>query len=107
MLTFTRTTQGAEAADGTFGAPTISTIMGEGIVVRGKSQEYEAAGLTRIAGPTILFTPSAYPLRAYTEEFVLPGDTTAINSVTFTVTKVLSVVAPDGFVVVARIAIEV
>ena len=44
MITFTRTTLGAEAADGTFGADTVTTIDGDGILVRGTPQEYEAAG---------------------------------------------------------------
>lgn len=105
MMTFTRTTLGVEAADGTFGADTTTTIDGEGILVRGTPQEYEAAGLVLKSAPTVLFTPSEYPLSAFTPEFVLPGDTTVINDVTFTVKAVLSVVAPDGYVIISRIAV--
>jgi hypothetical protein len=107
MMTFTRTVRGTEAADGTFGADTTSTITGDGMLVQGSPQEYEAAGLTRVVGVTVLFTPSAYPLSAYTDEFVQAGDKTEINGVTFTVKKVLSVVAPDGYVIVSRIALGV
>jgi hypothetical protein len=105
MITFTRTVQSVEAADGSFGEPTVTTITGEGILVKGTPQEYETAGLVLTSMPTILFTPSAYPLRAFTPEFVLPGDTVVINLTTFTVTAVLSVVAPDGYVIVSRIAV--
>ena len=105
-MIFTRTTLGAEGVDGTFAASTVTTIVGDGLVVRGKPQEYEAAGLAQVLGPTVLFTPTAYPLAAFTTAFVLPGDTTSINGVPLTVAKVLSVVAPDGYVIVARIALR-
>ena len=104
-MIFARFEQGVEAADGTFGTPTQTTVSGEGVLVAGDPQEYEAMGLTLSSGPTVLFTPHAYPLRAFTSEFVLPGDTTEINGVTFTVKAVLKVVAPDGYVVTSRIAI--
>lgn len=106
-MIFTRTTQGTEQSDGTFSAPTTSTITGDGILVKSDPQEYAAAGLLLLSGPTVLFTPTDYPLRAYTEEFVLPGDVTTINGVDFTVSAVLKVVAPDGYVVVSRIALKV
>lgn len=107
MITFTRTALGVEAADGTFSDDTVTTITGDGILVKGTPQEYEAAGLVLKSAPTVLFTPSQYPLRAFTPEFVLPGDTTVINDVTFTVKAILSVVAPDGYVIVSRIAVGV
>jgi len=107
MMTFTRTVLGTEAADGTFGADTVTTITGDGILVKGTPQEYAAAGLVLTSGPTVLFTPTDYPLSAFTPEFVLPGDTTVINDVTFTVKAVLSVVAPDGYVIISRIAVGV
>lgn len=106
-MTFTRTLQSAEAADGTFGAPVTTTITGDGILVAGDPQEYTDAGLIRTSSPTVLFTPTSYPLRAFTPEFVLPGDTTVINGVTFTVKAILKVVAPDGYVIVSRIAVGV
>lgn len=106
-MIFTRTVQSTEAADGTFGAPTITTISGDGMLVKGDPQEYIAQGLTLMSGPTVLFTPDTYPLRVYTAEFVLPGDTTEINGVTFTVSAILLVVAPDGYVIVSRIAVRV
>lgn len=106
-MIFTRTTQSVESDDGTFGAPSVVTISGEGMLVTGNPQEYAAMELSMTSGPTVLFTPDAYPLRAYTPEFVLPGDVTAINGINFVVNKVLKVVAPDGFVVVSRIALKV
>lgn len=106
-MTFTRTLQSAEAADGTFGAPVVTTITGDGILVAGTPQEYKDAGLVQTSGPTVLFTPTSYPLRAFTPEFVLPGDTTVVNGVTFTVKAILKVVAPDGYVIVSRIAVGV
>ena len=105
-ITVTRSVPSAEASDGTFGAPTVTSIDGTGIFVQGTPQEYEAAGLTRTAGPTLLFTPTDYPLRAFTPEFVLPGDTAEIDGMTFTVTAILKVVAPDGEVIVSRIALS-
>jgi len=104
-MIFTRTTQSTEDSSGRFGAPTVTTIEGAGILVTGDPQEYEAMQLSMTIGPTVLFTPATYPLRAFTDEFVLPGDTTEINSVVFTVKAILKVVAPDGYVIVSRIAI--
>ena len=105
-MTFTRTVQSAEGTDGTFGAPTVTTIVGDGMLVAGDPQEYAAVGLAIISGPTVLFTPTTYPLKAFTSEFVLPGDKTTINDIEFTVSKILKVVAPDGYVIMARIALE-
>lgn len=105
-MTFTRTVQGDEDTGGNLGAPTITTIVGEGMLVAGDPQEYAAVGLAIISGPTVLFTPSDYLLQAFTSEFVLPGDKTTINSIEFTVSKILKVVAPDGYVIMARIALE-
>jgi hypothetical protein len=74
-------------------------------MMSGDPEEYAAAELVLDTTPLIGFTPSGYPLRAFTPEFVLPSDTTEINGVTFTVAKIMKVVAPDGFVVFARIAV--
>jgi hypothetical protein len=50
--------------------------------------------------PTLLTTPSAYPLRANTDEFVLPGDTVSWNNITYTV-KDVDAVAPVARIIVA------
>jgi hypothetical protein len=71
----------------------------------GDPVQYAALGLVLDTTPVIGFTPNGYPLKAFTPEFVLPGDTTPINGVPFTVVKLLKVVAPDGFVVYSRIAV--
>lgn len=106
MIVFTRSRPGTydEPTD-TWSAPTLSTIVGEGILMSGDPEEFAAQELILETTPVIGFTPNDYPLRAFTEEFVLPGDTTVINAVTFTVAKLLKVVAPDGFVVFSRIAV--
>lgn len=105
-MTFSRVTPGTEASDGTFDTPATTTIVGDGMLVAGDPQEYAAVGLAIISGPTVLFTPTTYPLKAFTSEFVLPGDKTTINDIEFTVSKILKVVAPDGYVIMARIALE-
>ena len=105
-ITFTRTTPGTEAADGTFTGAATTTIVGDGILVQGDPQAYARLGLTQAAAPCILFAPSGYPLKAYTDEFVLPGDTTVINSTTYVVREVIKTVAPDGYVVLAKIAVS-
>lgn len=105
-MDFTRQRPGtySESTD-TWSAPTSTVISGEGIVMSGDPEEYAAQELVLSTTPMIGFTPDAYPLRAFTPEFVMPGDTTPINGVTFTVAKILKVVAPDGFVVYSRIAV--
>ena len=50
----------------------------------GNPEEYAAPGLILEKTPLIGFTPDDYPLKAFTPEFVMPGDTTIINGVTFT-----------------------
>lgn len=105
VMRFTRTAAGVEGPDGRFTAPAPTQIEGRALVVKGAPQEYAVAGLTQILGPTVLFTPTTYPLAAYTTAFVLPGDTTEINGTVLTVMKVLSLVAPDGYVILARIAL--
>src|SRR5665811_154029 len=98
-IVFTRSRPGIfDPATGNFGSPVVTTIPGEGILMTGDPEQYAALGLVLETTPVVGFTPAVYPLRAYTPEFVLPGDTTPINGVPFTVVKLLKVVAPDGFV---------
>ena len=105
-VVFTRTSPGVfDPATGNFSSPVVTTIAGEGILMTGDPEQYAALGLVLETTPVVGFTPSVYPLRAYTPEFVLPGDTAPINGVTFTAKKILKVVAPDGFVIYSRIAV--
>jgi hypothetical protein len=102
-ITFTRIEETLDPVTGLVTVST-STITGSAIQVRPSASRYAAVGLSVAANPSLLFTPSAYPLRANTDEFVMPGDTVVWNTKTWTVRDV-DTVSPDGFVVVARIAI--
>jgi len=104
-MTFSRVSPGTEAADGTFTGAATTTITGDGILVQGDPQEYARLGLTLATAPCVLFAPSGYPLQAFTDEFVRPGDVTTINGATYTVRAILKTVAPDGYVVLAKIAV--
>lgn len=107
MIVFTRERPGThDAATDTWTAPVTTTIVGEGILMSGDPEEYAAQELILETTPVVGFSPNDYPLRAFTPEFVLPGDTTIINDVIFTVAKLLKVVAPDGFVIYSRIAVQ-
>lgn len=109
-VVFTRFTPGSgydPLTDNYAVPPVITTISGGGIVMTGDPEEYAANNLIVSTTPLVGFTPSVYPLRAFTTEFVMPGDTTPINGVTFTVVKILKVVAPDGGVIYSKIAVGV
>lgn len=103
MITFTRVTQTQDEATGLL-TPVTTTITGEAVQVRGNPQRYAALGLRLDTMPTLLVTPSTYPLLAHTGAFVLPGDTTEWNGESYTV-KDVDPVAPDGRVIVARVVV--
>lgn len=106
--TFTRFTPGSgyDSATDTFAVPPVTlTIPGAGIVTTGDPEEYAANNLIVSTTPLVGFTPTAYPLKAFTDEFVLPGDTIQLNGEGFTVVKILKVVAPDGGVIYSKIAV--
>lgn len=106
MITFTRQSPGTlDPSTGTWTTPPATTITGSAIQVRGNPQRYAALELILSTMPTLLFTPTSYGLRAFTAEFVMPGDTVVWNGVTFTV-RDIDPVAPDGFVIVARIVVS-
>lgn len=106
MIVFTRSIPGTyDEAHDTWTAPSTTAIAGEGILMSGDPEEFAAQELILDTTPVVGFTPATYPLRAYTPEFVMPGDQTVINNVLFTVAKILKVVAPDGFVIYSRIAV--
>lgn len=85
--------------------PVTVTITGGGIVMTGDPEEYAAQSLVVSTTPLIGFTPTVYPLKAFTDAFVMMGDTTEINGEPFTVVKILKVVAPDGGVIYSKIAV--
>jgi hypothetical protein len=103
MITFTRTTMTHDPEAETV-TPTTSTITGNAIQVRGNPARYGALGLTQSTHPTLLFTPTSYNLKAFTTAFVQPGDVVAWNDEDYTVRDV-DPVAPDGFVILARIIV--
>lgn len=104
MITFTRTVPNVSPS-GQAGTPTVTTIPGEGVIVGGIASQYEGLGLDESMSPTVLFTPTGYPQRAFTDDTVKRGDTCVINSKVFTAQKVF-VTAPDGFVVIARVIVS-
>lgn len=106
MIVFTRSAPGTyDGATETWSNPVTTAIAGEGILMSGDPEEFAAQELILETTPVVGFTPEGYPLRAFTPEFVLPGDKTVINNVGFTVAKLLKVVALDGFVIYSRIAV--
>lgn len=108
MITFSRTVPGVyDPPTGAWSDPTTTTITGEGIVKKdGDPARYLALNLILAQAPTIFFTPHTN-LRAWTPEFVMPGDTTVLNGITFTVRDVAPF-APDGkYVVTSNIIVSV
>jgi len=106
VIAFTRNLPGTyDEAHDTWSAPSTKVITGEGILMSGDPEVFAAEELILETTPVVGFTPDDYPLRAYTDEFVKPGDTTVINDVLFTVAKILKVVAPDGYVIYSQIAV--
>lgn len=104
--TFTRVTPGTyDPATNTTASPTTSTITGSAIQVRGNPQRYAALGLVLSTMPTLFFTPDTYPLAANGSAFVLPGDTVTWASQTYVVQDV-EPIAPDGYVIAARIVVS-
>lgn len=104
---FTRTTPGAyDASTDTAAPPTKSTIAGVCIKSKSNPQRYGALGLDLVTMPTLFVVPSVFPLRAYSPEFVLPGDVVVWNGVSYTV-KDCDPLALDGGVISARIVVAV
>lgn len=105
MITFTRLTLTIDPAT-ELATPTTTTITGSAIQVKGDPRRYEADGLTLSTMPTLFFTPTSYALRAFTDEFVKPGDTVVWQTTTYVV-RAVDPLAPDGFVIAARIIVAV
>jgi hypothetical protein len=102
-VTFTRRTVTMDESTGQT-TETTSTITGGAIQVRGRPDTYRALSLIESSAPTLLFTPTTYNLHAGSDEFVMPGDEVTWAGETYTARDV-SPVAPDGFVIAARIVV--
>lgn len=105
-LSFTREKPGT--FDGTTeqwtSPPSETSIACKGIEVGADPERYAALGLSLETMPTLFVIPDVYPLKAFTAEFILPGDRTTWNGVSMIV-KSVDPVAPDGGVVSARIVV--
>lgn len=100
MLTFTRTSQSYDPETG-LNTPTVTTITGSAIEVRGDPQRYRALDLDLATQPTLFFAPTTYG------ETPEPGDVVvwpATNGSAYTV-KDVARIAPDGVTIAARIVI--
>jgi hypothetical protein len=104
MITFTRTRQAVDEATGQV-TPTVTTVTGAAIQVRGIPQRYAALGLTLATMPTLFFTPTDYNLAAGSDQFVLPGDVTTWAG-QVAVARDVDPIAPDGVVIAARIVVS-
>lgn len=105
-VTFTRATQGyASTTDVT--TLTETTITGNATAVRGNPQRYAAQGLVLATMPTLLIAAEDYGLVAFSEDFVRPGDTVEwpTGSGTIYTVRDVEIVAPDGYAIIARVAI--
>lgn len=104
MTTFTRTSPGTfDATTNTFsGGSSTSTLTGNAIQVKGNPQRYKALGLSLETNVTLFFSELDYNLRAFTTDFVQPGDTLSWNDQTYSVIAV-DPIAIDGIVIAARV----
>lgn len=103
MVTFTRTTMTSDETTGVV-TPSVTTITGGAMQVSGEPAHYRELGLVEAQAPTLLFTPTSYNIRAWSEDFVRVGDTVEWAGAVFTV-KAVYTTAPDGFVVISRIIV--
>jgi hypothetical protein len=100
-VTFTRTLPGVYSpATDTWTAPTVTTITGNAIAVRGDPTRYRALGLVLTEAPTLFFAPTTYG------ETPAPGDTVTWTSIVYTVRDVAPI-APDGVTIAARVIVSV
>lgn len=105
-MIFTHTKPNLDEVTGQI-TPTTSQISGQAFLIsRGDPLEYEALKLLPSMAPTLFFVPEGYPLKAYTPEFLLPGDTCVFNGVPMTVRAVYGITAPDGYVVCCYVIIS-
>lgn len=102
MITFTRTSYPShDAASDAPGAPTLVTITGSAIQVRGRRDTYRALELIQSRAPSLLFAPTTYG------QLPQPGDVVtwpAVGGSQYTVRDV-EPIAPDGVAIMARVVI--
>jgi hypothetical protein len=102
-VTFTRTRQTYDATTG-HSTPTVTTISGNAVGVRGNLQRYQALSLTLATAVTLLIVAEDYGLAAFTSDFVQAGDVAAWGGLDYTV-RDCDPIAPDGVVIAARVII--
>ena len=104
MISFVRTAPGVhDPATDTWTAPSVTTVTGSAIQVRGDPRRYAALGLVLTTMPTLFFAPTTYG------QCPEPGDSVLwplVNGKTYTV-KDVDPIAPDGVVIAARIVVGV
>ena len=98
-VTFTRTLQSSYDPETDLATLTTSTVVGTAMRVRGDAHKYRDLGLVESKAPTLFFVPATY---GGTPE---PGDTVTWESETYTA-KDVSVIAPDGVTIAARVIID-
>ena len=105
-VTFTRASAGTyDGVADSFTTATTSTIAGQAMQVHGDAQRYDSLGLVLATMPTLFFAPTSYPLAANATAFVEPGDTVVWSGVTYTARDV-DPLAPDGYVITARVIVS-
>lgn len=103
MVTFTRNGSTYDGATDT-STPVVTMITGSAVQVRGNPERYRELSLVESLAPTLLFSPTDYNLRAGSTDFVREGDSVVWAEQTFVV-KDVAPIAPDGFVIAARIIV--
>lgn len=98
-VTFTRVTHGTYDPETDTATPTTTTITGTAIRSVGDPHRYAALGLVESQAPTLFWVPTTY---GDTPE---PGDTVVWQSTTYTARDV-TVIAPDGVTIAARVIVE-
>ena len=97
--TVTRNVPGTyDAATDSWTSPSVTTIGGSAIQVRGDPDTYRALNLIQSEAPTLFWTPDTYGDRP------LPGDTVEWASTVYTIRDVAPI-QPDGVLIAARLIV--
>ena len=97
--TVTRNVPGTyDAATDSWSSPSVTTISGSAIQVRGDPDTYRALNLIQSEAPTLFWTPDTYGDRP------LPGDTVEWASTVYTIRDVAPI-QPDGVLIAARLIV--
>jgi hypothetical protein len=102
-VVFTRTVNVEDTATGLV-TPSVSTIAGSAIRVKGNPDKYQALGLVQSQAPSLFFTPNNYGDCPGPGDTVLWRDPVTQQLATYAV-KDVDPIAPDGFVIAARVVI--